>query len=270
MVGAQYPVRLSMGTGQELSGTSTKFLEPPTALAAVPPFSTSLARKTLERLRQDERPQALVVLTEWAHPRRRLELAEEDVTSIVMSKDDEALEALEELRNQRTFWRGNGRSLTLPVIVDVDSHVHHLEGLVDSGCEGSCINRDVVERLGLKTRKLAWMIPVFNADGQPNAGGPVMETVRLDIKIAGRPERSTFAVVDLGGGEVFLRYDWLQVTNPTSRRSPTRIWTPPRRRGCQTSLESDDLSFELTKSTPLPPTKHLRMYLAGPSTRRTD
>jgi hypothetical protein len=42
-----------------------------------------------------------------------------------------------------------------------------------------------------------------------------MEVVRLDIEVAGRPEHSTFAVVDLGGGEVFLGYDWLQEANPT-------------------------------------------------------
>jgi predicted aspartyl protease len=42
----------------------------------------------------------------------------------------------------------------LLITVDVNGHVHHLEGLVDSGCAGSCINQDVVERLGLKTKKL--------------------------------------------------------------------------------------------------------------------
>jgi hypothetical protein len=68
MAGTQNLVRLPTGTGQGSSGTSTKFLEPPTALAAVLPLSTSLARKMLEQLRQDEQPQALVALTEWAHP----------------------------------------------------------------------------------------------------------------------------------------------------------------------------------------------------------
>jgi hypothetical protein len=82
----------------------------------------------------------LVTLTEWAHPRRRLEVDEEAIVSIATSTDDEALEALEELHNRRTFWRGNGHSLTLPVTVEVDGYVHHLEGLVDSGCKGSCIN----------------------------------------------------------------------------------------------------------------------------------
>jgi hypothetical protein len=80
------------------------------------------------------------MLIEWAHPQRRLELDKEAVTSIVMSTDEEALEALEELHNWRTFQRGNGHSLTLPILVEVDGHRHHLEGLVDSGCEGSCIN----------------------------------------------------------------------------------------------------------------------------------
>jgi hypothetical protein len=34
-------------------------------------------------------------------------------------------------------------------------------------------------------KKLAQMILVFNADGQPNAGGLVMEIVRLDVEVAG-------------------------------------------------------------------------------------
>jgi hypothetical protein len=148
------------------------------------------------------------------HPQRRLELDEEAVTLIITSTDDEALEALEELCNRRTFQRGNGHSLTLPVLVEVDSWHHCLKGLVDSGCKGSCINCHVVERLGLKMKKLAQTIPVFNTDRQPNMGGPVTEAVRLNMEIAGWPEPSTFTVVDLSGGEVFLGHDWLQAANP--------------------------------------------------------
>jgi hypothetical protein len=157
----------------------------------------------------------LEALTEWAHPWRRLELDEEAVVSITMSNGDEALEALEELHNWRTFRRGNSHSLTLLVLVEVNSHHHCLEGLVDSGCEGLCINKDIVERLGLKTKKLMQTILVFNADSQPNAGRPVMEIVWLDIEVAGWPECSTFTVVDLDRGEVFLGHDWLQAANPT-------------------------------------------------------
>jgi hypothetical protein len=153
------------------------------------------------------------MLLKWVHPQRRLELDEEAIVLIATSTDDEALEALKELCNWRTFWWGNGHSLTLPVLVEADSH-HHLEGLVDSGCEGSCINWDVVKRLGLKTKKLTWTILVFNADGHPNTGGPVTEIMQLNIEVAGWPEWSILTVVDQGGGEIFLGHDWLQVANP--------------------------------------------------------
>jgi hypothetical protein len=83
------------------------------------------------------------------------------------------------------------------VLVEVDSRHHCLEGLVDSGCEGSCINHHVVKRLGLKMKKLTWTIPVFNADSQPNTGGPVMEIMQLDMEVAGRPERSTFTIAEV-------------------------------------------------------------------------
>jgi hypothetical protein len=80
------------------------------------------------------------MLTKWAHPRRRLEIDEEAIASIATLMDNEVLDALKELCNWRMFHRGNGCSLTLPVLIEVDSHIHHLDGLVDSGCEGLCIN----------------------------------------------------------------------------------------------------------------------------------
>jgi hypothetical protein len=118
------------------------------------------------------------------HPWRRPELYKEAVASIATSTDDEALEALGELHNRRMFQRGSSHSLTLLVSVEVDGKCHYLKGLVDSGCEGS-FNHCIVKRLGLKMKKLTRTIPVFNADGQPNMGGPVMEVMRLDVEVAG-------------------------------------------------------------------------------------
>jgi hypothetical protein len=140
MPGTKDLVRLPTGTDQESDGMLIKFLEPPTGLAPVPQSSTLLAHRMLASLCQDPQPQALVMLTEWAHPWRRLEIDEEAVMSIVTSTDEDALEALKEFCNCRMFQRGNGHSLTLPVLVEVNGHVHRLEGLVDSSCKGSCIN----------------------------------------------------------------------------------------------------------------------------------
>jgi hypothetical protein len=50
MAGTQNLVRSPKGTGQELDGMLVKFLEPPTALAAVPHPSTSPMRKMLTQL----------------------------------------------------------------------------------------------------------------------------------------------------------------------------------------------------------------------------
>jgi hypothetical protein len=103
VVGTKDPVRPLTGTDQESDGALTKFLEPPTGLAPVPHSLMLPAHKILARLHQDPHSQALVMLIDWVHPWRRPEIDKEAMTSIVTSTDDEALEALEELRNQRTF-----------------------------------------------------------------------------------------------------------------------------------------------------------------------
>ena len=100
------------------------------------------------------------------------------MADIAELRDEEALKALQELRNRCFFVRGKpGQKLALSIGLEVAGRSQSLDALVDSGCEGSCIHKKVVERLQIPTKKLPHLVPVFNADGKPNAGGPITECV---------------------------------------------------------------------------------------------
>lgn len=45
--------------------------------------------------------------------------------------------------------------------------------LLDSGCTGSCIDEAFIDKHEIETRELPKPIPVYNANGTPNANGMV-------------------------------------------------------------------------------------------------
>ena len=92
---------------------------------------------------------------------------------------------------------------------------HAAEALIDSGCEGSCIDRTYVQERGIITQKLPRPIAVLNADGSPNEAGPIAEFVELEMRIGDHIERIEFGVTSLGRGQVFLGFDWLKRHNPS-------------------------------------------------------
>lgn len=170
---------------------------------------------TTERLRDLEPTRALATLRVWTHPRRHREISDTTVSEIAQLNDEQALDALYELKNRRSFIkREGGRKLTIPIKLKVEGAEHHLEALVDSGCEGSCIHQDAVKRLGLKTKKLPRPIPVYNADGKPNVAGPITECVVAEMKIGRHREKIVFGITNLGDTDVFLGYDWLEIHDP--------------------------------------------------------
>ncbi|RPD55370.1 hypothetical protein L226DRAFT_428443, partial [Lentinus tigrinus ALCF2SS1-7] len=73
-----------------------------------------------------------------------------------------------------------------------------LIGLLDTGCTGSCVHRDLVRRAGLTMHPFEKPIPVFNADGTPNVGGSITHYVLLWLRIGDHRERLQFLVTDLG------------------------------------------------------------------------
>ncbi|KAI0652923.1 hypothetical protein C8Q70DRAFT_899904, partial [Cubamyces menziesii] len=54
---------------------------------------------------------------------------------------------------------------------------HDVKGLLDTGCTGSCIHRDLVRRAGLTMTPFAQPVAVYNADGTTNIGGSITHYV---------------------------------------------------------------------------------------------
>ncbi|SJL09565.1 uncharacterized protein ARMOST_12945 [Armillaria ostoyae] len=89
------------------------------------------------------------------------------------------------------------------------------QGLVDSGCTSSAINRAFVQKHRLDTIKTAIPIIVYNADGSRNKGGDITKYVEVRLAIGNHEERIDLAVTDLGSKDLYLRHDWLKRHNPT-------------------------------------------------------
>ena len=89
-----------------------------------------------------------------------------------------------------------------------------IKALLNSGCTGSCINETFVDKHGIETRELPKPIPVYNADGTPNANGMVTQMAQLRLTIGSHSELMNFAVSTLDKNDVFLGHDWLQLHNP--------------------------------------------------------
>ncbi|KAF8679008.1 hypothetical protein AX14_004594 [Amanita brunnescens Koide BX004] len=88
-----------------------------------------------------------------------------------------------------------------------------VKALLDSGCTGSCINEVFVDKHNIVTRELPKLIPVYNADGTPNANGMVTQMAQLRFTIGSHSELINFAVSTLDKNDIFLGHDWLQLHN---------------------------------------------------------
>jgi hypothetical protein len=92
---------------------------------------------------KDDPDKAVSILNVWSHPRRQKEINRQTVDDINLLGETEAIEAIEELKNPRRFVRGTkGMKLELDAnIMTLDSRSEHkTRALLDSGCEGSCID----------------------------------------------------------------------------------------------------------------------------------
>src|SRR5277367_4208756 len=207
------------------------------------------------RLQDQPEEQAIPLLRNWAHPKRYMEINRQTITDINKLSDGNAVDAIEELKQPRVFKRGTrGSKLSFSAnIVTLDTRDEYkADALLDSGCEGSCIDVKYVQRLGLNTTKLPRPIPVFNADGQPNSDGPISEMISLELKIGEHLEKIDFGVTNLGRGEIFLGHDWLKLHNPSIDwhesliefdRCPSYCQPHIHLRQNEFELEDEDLSW---------------------------
>jgi hypothetical protein len=141
------------------------------------PFHTPYtAGWTLACLREGS-PHAKVILKDWSHTQQHREVNNVTINEITSLGETQALEALTELQKPRVFVKGTrGTKLVVDTRIRSPSTLEEYitKALIDSGCEGSCIDRTFVETNQIPTIKLPRPIPIYNADGQPNSDGSIL------------------------------------------------------------------------------------------------
>ena len=95
-----------------------------------------------------------------------------------------------------------------------DGRFFATKALLDCGSTGSCISEDFVRKNQIRTTKVARPIPIYNADGTENKGGPIREYVDMRMIVQDHVERIQFAVSSLGETDIFIGLDWLRKHNP--------------------------------------------------------
>jgi hypothetical protein len=170
---------------------------------------------TINMLHWGQDARRLACLRTWTHPRRLHKATPEMVLKIASLSREQARLALYELRIRRRYTiRNTATQLNAPVTIGPADRWMSLQALIDSGCKGSCINWRLVRKHKIPTRKSPIEIPIYNADGRPNAQQVITHFVVTKLTINGHDERITLAVADLGETDIYLGHDWLVKHNP--------------------------------------------------------
>ena len=157
-------------------------------------------------------------LLQIIHPKRTQEVTKSLVRQINQLTGDELISAIASLKEPKRYIRGGqGRQLTVPILLaTLDKNLQiQSQGLIDSGCTGSCINERLVKTHQLTTRKTPLAIPVYNADGTLNKAGAIKEYISMRMIIHNHIERIDLAVTNLGETDIFIGHEWLKKHNPS-------------------------------------------------------
>ena len=157
-------------------------------------------------------------LLQIVHPKRTKEITRSLVRQINQLTGDELTSAIASLKEPKRFIRGGkGRQLTVPILLaTLDNNLQiQSQGLIDSGCTGSCINESLVKKYQLVTKKTPLAIPVYNADGTLNKAGAIKEYISMRLSIHNHVERIDLAVTNLGDTDIFIGHEWLKKHNPS-------------------------------------------------------
>ena len=102
-----------------------------------------------------------------------MEIGEQTIKDINSLPEQDALWYIRNLRDKPWQVRATRKNQmdVSGIVITMDTFDRHLmKALIDSGCTGSCINKEFVEKHGLNMIKLPKSIPVFNTDGSNIAG----------------------------------------------------------------------------------------------------
>ena len=126
----------------------------------------------------------------WIHPKRTQE-ADEEMIRVLNKLTIEKAEEVE-MKGSKKYIRGSkGQQMMLKFLLEDirTGQSWWTEGLLDSGCTGSCITKKFVNDSGIKMIKLSRLILVYNADGTLNQGGSIEEIVEMRMVIEDHQER---------------------------------------------------------------------------------
>ncbi|KAJ3007050.1 hypothetical protein NUW54_g3696 [Trametes sanguinea] len=142
---------------------------------------------------------------------------------------------------------GSRRQLDVPMIITNPENGQSMDvkGLLDTGCTGSCIHRDLVRRAGLTAHPFDREVEVYNADGSPNIGGSITHYVLLDVQIGNHREKLQLLVTDLGKADIFLGHEWIEHHNPSIDWQKKLIEFNRCPKECQHVIEEGEQLFML-------------------------
>lgn len=112
---------------------------------------------------------------------------------------------------------GQGKQMDVPVTVEdpATEQMINTIALLDSGSTGSCMSWRSVKKCGLEVYDFDVPIDVYNAKRSTNSGGQITSYARLSIIIGNHQETMMFLVTDLGKGNMFLGFEWVEHHNPS-------------------------------------------------------
>ncbi|SJL17403.1 uncharacterized protein ARMOST_20953 [Armillaria ostoyae] len=214
---AEHPIGndTSVSKGREAAKHAPPMVAPQEWLK---PFETEWTWRAIKDAKDESSARA--ILLNWIHKTRAEEVVDNLLEGLRSSERFRALEWLDELHKpKRYFIRAQNSPQSLLISVELETLEHPItiqaKALLDSGCTGSSIHRDVVKKYGIPVQKTASPIPVYNANGSRNKAGEITTYAELRLKIGGHNERIDLAVTDLGSKEIFLGHDWLVRHNPS-------------------------------------------------------
>jgi hypothetical protein len=195
-----------------------------------------------QRLAESPQEQRKGILGLWVHPKRQAEVTDETIEEINALSDEDAMEALKELRRPIQYIRKQGgQQMNFEARLQTleDGQIFLIKALLDSGCTGSCISRDYVRDNQIPTKRTPRPIPIYNADGTLNKDRSITEYVEMRMIVQDHIERIRLAVSNIGRNEVFIGHEWLRKHNPSvDWRNSTIIFDRcPRECGSISSLE---------------------------------
>ncbi|PFH45524.1 hypothetical protein AMATHDRAFT_104838, partial [Amanita thiersii Skay4041] len=124
------------------------------------------------RIWSESKGEAVRTLQQYAHNKQTPEVTESLINELNMMSESEALMAIYELKQRPTTsltptvvrTLGNNQMDVRCIISTTDTlETFEVKALLDSGCTGSCVNREFVEKHRLNTTPLPRPIPVYNA-----------------------------------------------------------------------------------------------------------